>query len=139
MTCTIQFTGLNPKRPKNTNNFLFISWQQRVMKPQNQVEYTTRLGGKSLIISNIKTESPVSNVVAVMRSNKVILKEAIEQLEAIAQTFRDNIGVRFSWIDDNGIVTERCYIVNMTYNIKAYDGPSIALAEYNFQIMTDLA
>lgn len=120
-------------------NVLFRTWQQRPMKPMKQVEYTTRLGGSQLIISNVKTESPMSQVVATMTANEATVKQSIEKLETQIKILRENIGKRFTMIDENLIVLDRNYIMNMTYNIQAVDGPANALATINMNIMTDTA
>lgn len=134
----ILFTGLNQKKPKATTTIDFVSWQQRPQKQMRQVEYTTRLGGSKLIVSNLKNESPASSVTAVITSNAASTKASVEALEATIQTLADNIGTRFTWTDENGVVIDRCYIMSMTYNIKAVEGPAKAIATLNMTVMTDI-
>lgn len=136
---TITFTGLDSKKPKATSAISFVSWQQRPMQQERVVEYTTRLGGSQLIISNVKNESPASSVLATLSSNAADVTAAVKALETAIKTLRDNIGTRFTFTDENGIVIERCYIVNMTYNIKAVDGGAKAIANLQMTVMTDVA
>jgi hypothetical protein len=138
--CKITFTGLNAGKPTDKTELSFISWKQRIMLQQRQVEYTTRLGGSQLIISNVKNESPVSQVTAVIQSNLVDVKTSIQDLENKMKTLSDNVGTMFTWTDDNGLVRERCYIVApITYNINAVAGAAKAIATVSMSIMTDIA
>ena len=116
----------------------FVSWQGRIQKPKKVVEYTTRLGGSRLVISNIKKESQLTTSIAVMSSTGADVTDAVIDLEDKIKTLRKKQGDRFTWTDENGIEIERCYLVDFSYVIKAYDGASKALATISFQIMTDL-
>ena len=129
--------GLNSRQPAARTTISFVSWQQRPQRQQRVVEYTTRLGGSSLVISNIKNESQPSQVNAIIASTKATVKEAMADLETQIATLNANIGTRFSFSDESGIITENCYIMNMTYNFKAVDGGARAIAIIQMTIMTD--
>jgi len=135
----ITFTGLNPSQPRVATAIEFISWQQRPMQQMRQVEYTTRLGGSQLVISNVKNESPASSVSAIIAENGATVNASVSALEETLEVIRKNIGSRFTFTDENNIVTERCYIVNMNYNIKVVDGGAKAIATVQMTIMTDTA
>jgi hypothetical protein len=135
----ITFTGLNSSQPRLVTAIEFVSWQQRPMKQMRQVEYTTRLGGSQLVISNVKNESPASSVSAIIAENQTTVAASITALEATLEVMRKNIGTRFTFTDENNIVTERCYIVNMNYNIRAVDGGAKAIATVQMTVMTDTA
>lgn len=134
----IEFTGLDSSRPNNTTAIMFTSWNGRPILQQRQVEAVTRLGGSKLIISNLKKESPQTQVTAILTSNAADVKASIAELETTVQTLGDNKGTRFKYTDENGLVIDNCYIVgDISYNIKACDGPAKAIAYLNFIILTD--
>jgi len=116
----------------------FTTWNQRPMQPQQKIDYTTRLGGSQLIISKINVSSPVSSVTATLTSNLDDYSSAFDAVNSKITLLSENIGKRFTWTDENGIVQERCYIVDFTsYNIQRIDGGAKVIATLNFQVATD--
>ena len=119
----------------------FISWVGRPQQSKKVIEYTTRLGGSQLIISNIKNEASPTQVVAMLAydnlSNNV--EVAIEALEAQITILRDNIGKRAVFTDEVGITISRLYVMDFQYTIKAVAGGADALATLNMTVLTDIA
>jgi hypothetical protein len=139
----IKFTGLDATHPNNNTIIIFDSWQQRPQQEVQQVEYTTRLGSSQLVISKIKKESPPSQVTAIIGagagSNSDSVELAIKNLETTIKPLRDNLGKKFEFTDEHGIVLDRCYIMSLSYNIKACTGTYSAICTLNMLVMTDIA
>lgn len=115
----------------------FDAWNGRPQIPRRQVEFVTRLGGQTLVMSNIKRESTPTQVVAYIGQEGASSSVAIKSLQATIKSLEDNIGTRFTWTDEGGETIPRCYIVDLSYTIKAVDGPVKALATIQMTIMVD--
>ena len=69
-----------------------------------------------------------------LKKDKYIIRKKEHSLN-----FSIESGNSYLFTDENNIVTERCYIVNMNYNIRAVDGGAKAIATVQMTVMTDTA
>lgn len=113
----------------------FFAWNNIPKLPKPTIEAFTRLGGKSLIVQQTRTEAVITQSTAFYKTANLLTGEVEQHINDV----QSMIGKRGTWLDTySDIEVPNFYILDASYSVRNVDPDNVYLIVWNFTCTADL-